>query len=82
MPDGGARTLRDLIDEKRDRVEIACVKCPRVGSYGLAGLLVRYGMTKRLADLLAELSADCPLRKARGLNRCGAVYRRSGDDVS
>jgi hypothetical protein len=39
MPTGGARTLNDLLMEGRERVGIACTRCERVGSYGLAGLI-------------------------------------------
>jgi hypothetical protein len=39
MPSGGARTLNDLLMEGRERVGLACAKCERVGSYGLAGLI-------------------------------------------
>lgn len=76
MPTGGARTLNDLLIEGRERVGIACAKCERVGSYGLAGLISAYGVDMRLPDLLAELSADCPKRVGSGLgtDRCGAVY--------
>lgn len=77
MVAGSARTLGDLIIEGRERVSLACSKCERVGSYGLAGLLATYGLDKRLPDLLVELSADCPKRAGQGLgtDRCGAVYR-------
>jgi hypothetical protein len=77
MPSGGAQTLADLVIDGQKRLDLACTKCERVGSYGLAGLISAHGINARLPDLLAELSADCPKRAGQGLgtDRCGAVYR-------
>jgi hypothetical protein len=74
MPEGGARTVGDLVDEGFTRLHLGCVKCARIGRFGLAGLVVRHGINKRLPDLLAELSAYCPQRANISLERCGAAF--------
>jgi hypothetical protein len=71
----GARTLSDLRIDGHERVFVGCDKCSRNGSYSLASLIVAHGIGKRLPDLLADISHDCPKRLAHGLDRCGAVYR-------
>lgn len=75
MPKIGEQTLSDLVIDGHERVFVGCDKCSRTGSYGLASLIVRYGIDKGLPDLLAELSRDCPQRAGVGLERCGAVYK-------
>jgi hypothetical protein len=82
---GGVHTLRDLIDEGREHVQIACEKCGRGETHSLASLLVRHGMSKRLADIIVQMRAECPKVNEHGQDGCGAVLQiearepRSGD---
>jgi hypothetical protein len=56
-------------------LEIACTRCERVGSYGLAGLIAQHGREKRLLDLRYAIAADCPLMMERRTDRfCGVFY--------
>lgn len=59
-------------------VRIACSECPRAGSYRLARLAERYGAEMMLAELLMQLSADCPnrsLKRHKGEHsHCGAHW--------
>ena len=63
-------------------VRLACLACPRKGSYRLARLADRFGAEAKLTDVLAALSADCP---NRGFKRhkgsypvCGAMLADLG----
>jgi hypothetical protein len=59
MPRNGALIVRDLIG-RLDRLRVECAKCDRRGSYSVAKL----DPDTSLPDRLAEVSADCPRRKA------------------
>lgn len=75
MPIGGARTLWDLALKGEDRLHIRCTKSERVGRYRVALLIETFGKSRRLPDLLVELSADCPRRQSLStFDRCGAAY--------
>jgi hypothetical protein len=58
-----------------DFVRFGCTKCTRRGQYALATLLRKYGPDKKLPELIAEISADCPKRSAGSvsiMDLCGA----------
>jgi hypothetical protein len=78
MPEGGARTVGDLVDTGVERLFVDCEKCDRTGCYKVAGLVTDHGPMFRLPDLLAYFARTCPKRKGHGLDRCGAVYRGMG----
>jgi hypothetical protein len=63
MPRDGAIILSDLI-AKLDVLRVACDKCGRDGSYGLARLINQRGRDAKLIDWLDELTAECPKKMA------------------
>ena len=72
MPRDGAITLGDLVG-KLDALEVACDKCWRKGRYGVERLVERRGHDGKIVDLLTELAAHCPRRRAGGtIDRCAA----------
>ena len=71
MPRDGSRTLSDLI---APRLNEACSKCDRRGSYDVARLSRERGDLK-LTEFLDELTANCPRAAAFSLyDRCGAMF--------
>lgn len=76
MPLNGSLILSDLTT---DRLEVACPKCARRGSYVVAALITRLGPDYRLTDLLGELTEDCPKRGPQAmLDQCGARFPALG----
>lgn len=72
MPNSGSLILSDLTTE---RLEVACPKCARRGSYLVAALIMRLGPEHRLTDLLGELTWDCPKRGPQAmLDQCRANF--------
>jgi hypothetical protein len=56
------------------RLEVACEKCGRKGSYSVAKLYAERS-DLRLTDFLAEITAGCPQHKAIGWHeRCAARF--------
>lgn len=71
MPRAGSIVLSDLA---ATRLEIACAKCDRHGSYSVARLWRERGDI-RLTDFLDELTAGCPHVAAVSWHqRCGARF--------
>lgn len=74
MPRDGAVTLSDLRERGLARLDVACTRCDRRGSYTMDTALERWGDAK-LTDLLVDLTVDCPHGKgASAYDRCGAYY--------
>jgi hypothetical protein len=72
MPRAGAAILSDYPPEYR--LEVACGKCERRGSYRVASLMDRHGDVG-LPHLLALVAADCPRRiENRPYDQCAAFY--------
>jgi hypothetical protein len=72
MPRAGAAILSDHPPEYR--LEVACGKCERHGSYRVATLIARHGDVG-LPRLLSLVAADCQRRIAnRPYDQCGAFY--------
>ena len=63
MSRDSALTLRDFIG-KFDTLTFDCSKCVRRGRYHVASLVDRFELDKKMPELLAETSADCPKRSA------------------
>jgi len=71
MARSGSLTLSDL---GAPRLEVACEKCGRKGSYSVAKLYAERG-DLRLTDFLSELSSACPNARAIGWHeRCAARF--------
>ena len=69
MPRDGAIIFSDLIG----KLDVACAKCGRDGSYRLNGLIEKRGRDAKLIDWLDELTAECPKKIAHNMNDpCGA----------
>ena len=67
-----ATTFADLLG-KLDVLRVTCAKCDRAGRYRLARLIEQRGADGTILDFLAEVSADCPRRKAGKISDlCGA----------
>jgi hypothetical protein len=72
MPRDGAIILGDLVG-KLATLAIACAKCGRNGRYAVARLVDSRGADAKVSDLLDEIAADCPRRKAANFSdMCGA----------
>jgi hypothetical protein len=74
MPRDGSMTLADY-DAALVSINIACRKCDRRGRYRIATLIERFGGDKKLPDMIAEISGDCPRRQAMNVgirDLCGA----------
>ena len=72
MPRDSAALLSDLTTE---RLEIACTKCDRTGSYGVHAMLDRLDGDFRLTNLLNDRTRNCRRRIAPGgLHDCGARF--------
>ena len=69
----GAITLGQIAG-RLDRLEIACGKCGRRGSYAVQGLIDRHGPDLGLPDLAAMLSADCEHRGGLAFDRCQVLF--------
>jgi hypothetical protein len=68
----GAITFRDIVG-KLTVLRITCDKCGCSDQYRVDRLIVRYGIEAKLFDWSAEITANCPRRRARNLNdQCGA----------
>jgi hypothetical protein len=71
MPRSGSQTLSDL---GAPRLEVACEKCGRKGSYSVATLYAERG-DLRLTDFLSELTSACPNARSIGSHeRCAAQF--------
>ena len=71
MPRSGSMILSDLC---QPRLEVACDKCGRRGSYSVERLLAERGDVM-LTVFLGELTATCPKARAVGLHdRCSARF--------
>jgi hypothetical protein len=71
MPRVGAIRFGDL-EGKLSALRIECATCNRAGQYWIARLIEQRGRDGKVADLLAEVSADCPKKIARKRNDpCG-----------
>ena len=71
MPRSGSQTLSDLVAL---RLEVACEKCGRKGSYSVAKLYAERG-DLRLTDFLSEPTSDCPNARSIGWHeRCAARF--------
>ena len=71
MPRVGAIRFGDL-EGKLSALRIECATCTRAGQYWIARLIEQRGRDGKVADLLAEVSADCPKKIARKRNDpCG-----------
>jgi hypothetical protein len=68
MPRDGAIILGDLVG-KLDVLRVSCGKCGCDGCYGLGRLIEKRGRNAKLIDWLDELTADCPKKMARNMNR-------------
>ena len=64
-------TLADYLDAE---VRIACRKCDRRWQYRRAALIVLYGESAALPDVLAQLTRDCPNRGAVSNKASGAYF--------
>lgn len=53
-------------------VRIACRKCPRKGQYQKGNLILKYGASQNLPDMLAKI-ANCE-RHGKYDDWCGAYY--------
>jgi hypothetical protein len=72
MPRDGAITFGDL-DGKLGSLRVECVICERCGQYWVSRLIEQRGLGGKVVDLLAEVSADCPKKRARNFSdQCGA----------
>jgi hypothetical protein len=69
----GAITLGQIAG-RLDRLEIACGKCGRRGSYSVQELINRHGPELGLPDLAARLSADCEHRGGLAFDRCQVLF--------
>lgn len=55
------------------KLRVECAKCGRAGVYSVARLVRECGGDTAITDWIAEVSADCPRRRANQLyNLCGA----------
>jgi hypothetical protein len=63
MPRDGAIIFGDLVG-KLDALAIACDKCGRKGRYAVARLIEQRGRDAKVLDLLAEITANCPKKRA------------------
>lgn len=79
MP-SGAVTLGQIAS-RLDRLEIACTKCGRKGSYAVQGLIDRHGPDLGLPDLAAMLSADCEHRGGLAYDQCHVLFTNLTDLV-
>ena len=71
IPRSGSQTLSDLVAL---RLEVACEKCGRKGSYSVAKLFAERG-DLRLTDFLSELTSSCPNARSIGWHeRCPARF--------
>ena len=71
MPRSGSQTLSDL---GAPRLEVACGKCGRKGSYSVAKLYAERG-DLRLTNYLSELTSACPNARSIGWHeRCAAQF--------
>jgi hypothetical protein len=77
MP-SGAVTLGQIAG-RLDRLEIACGKCGRRGSYSVQELIDRHGLELGLPDLAATLSADCEHRGGLAYDRCHVLFTNLTD---
>jgi hypothetical protein len=72
MPRDGAITFGDLVG-KLDALNVACDKCGRKGRYPVARLIEQRGRDDKVVDLLAEVTADCPKKRAGNMgDQCAA----------
>jgi hypothetical protein len=71
-------TLSDL---GTPRLEVACEKCGRKGSYSVAKLYAERG-DLRLTDFLSELTSACPNARSIGWHeRCVARFVYEGTEA-
>jgi hypothetical protein len=60
------------LEGKLHTIRVECSTCTRAGQYWIARLIEQRGRDGKIADLLAEVSADCPRRAAGRMNdQCG-----------
>ena len=72
MPSDGAITFSYLIG-KLDVLQVACDKCGRKGRYAVARLIEQRGPDAKVIDWLAEITADCPKKRACNMSdQCAA----------
>jgi hypothetical protein len=59
-----------------DRVQVACEKCDRRGSYRKSALAERFGASIELPNLLKEIAGDCPRQDIQSvaMDPCGVTY--------
>ena len=58
---------------KLDALEVACGKCGRKGRYPVARLIEQHGRDAKVVDFLAEITADCPKKRAGNMSdQCAA----------
>ena len=53
---------------KLDALEVACGKCGRKGRYPVARLIEQHGRDAKVVDFLAEITADCPKKRAGNMS--------------
>jgi hypothetical protein len=79
MPRDGAFTLSDV---RSPVLTVVCDPCGRLERHDVEWLTRQYGWDAKLTDLLTELVADCPKRRAVSVyDRCKAVFERGGDET-
>ena len=67
MPRDGAIIYGDLIG-KLAVLNVACEKCGRKGRYAVPRLIEQRGRDAKVIDWLAEITADCPKKRAGNMS--------------
>jgi hypothetical protein len=68
MPRDGAIIFGDLVG-KLYMLHAACDKCGRKGRYPVVRLIEQRGRDAKVIDWLAEITADCPKKRACNMQR-------------
>jgi len=72
MPRDGAIIFGDLFGRLRT-VQVSCERCGRTGVYLLHNLMQERASDAKVVDLLDELTAECPKKRAGNTSdQCGA----------
>lgn len=73
MQPARGRTLWDLAVDGQDRLQVQCDRCERLESFCLHLLIESHGKSRSIAEVLSDLSVDCPKTDAGSvLDPCGA----------